>query len=126
MGGSAGHVSQALAKRFPNLKFVVQDFKETVEASAKVLPEEFKGRITYEPYDFFKGVNPQQADVYMMRHICHCWPDKYMIKILQNIVPSMGPNAKIVVVETIVLPPGEYGYLEERWARYEFLMIGCG
>lgn len=116
VGGSAGHVSQSLAKRFPDLKFIVQDFRETVEANEKTLPAEFKGRISYQLHDFFKP-QPVRADVYMMRHICHCWPDKYLIKILQQTVPAMDPNAKIVVVETVVLLPGEYGFLEERWAR---------
>lgn len=30
----------------------------------------------------------------------------------------MDPHAKIVVVETVVLLPGQYGFLEEVWARY--------
>ena len=59
----------------------------------------------------------------MMRHICHCWPDKYLIKILQQTVPAMDRDAKIVVVETVVLFPGEYGFLEERWARYVDLIF---
>ena len=42
-----------------------------------------------------------------------------MIQILQQTVPAMDPDAKIIVVETVVLPPGQYGFLEERWARYE-------
>ncbi|KAI4159295.1 MAG: hypothetical protein LQ342_006699 [Letrouitia transgressa] len=117
MGGSAGHVSMALAKRFPQLKFVVQDFKETVTASEAALPAEFRDRISYQAHDFFKPQPLNGAAVYMMRHICHCWPDKHLIKILQQNVPAMGPDSKIVVVETIVLPPGEYSYLEERWAR---------
>ena len=106
----------ALAQRFPNLKFIVQDFKETVQASEKTLPAEFKGRISYQAHDFFEP-QPVKADIYMMRHICHCWPEKYLIKLLQQTMQAMGANSKIVVVETIVLPPGQYDFLEERWAR---------
>ncbi|KAI4211975.1 MAG: hypothetical protein LQ351_005315 [Letrouitia transgressa] len=125
MGGSAGHVSMALAKRFPQLNFVVQDFKETVTASEAALPAEFRDRISYQAHDFFKPQPLNGAAVYMMRHICHCWPDKHLIKILQQTVPAMGPDSKVLVVETIVLPPGEYSYLEERWARYEKFLICC-
>ena len=117
MGGSAGHVSIALARRLPNLNFVVQDFKETVEAAEKTLPAEFKGRVSFQAHDFFNP-QPVRAEVYMMRHICHCWPDKYLIKILQQTVLTMDPGSRIIVVETVVLPPGQYGFLEERWARY--------
>ena len=117
MGGSAGHVSMSLSKKFPDLKFIVQDFKETVEANEKTLPADFQGKISYQAHDFFNPQVAHGADVYMMRHICHCWPDKYLIKILKGIVPAMAPRSKIVVVETIVLPPGHYDWLEERWAR---------
>ncbi len=105
MRGSAGHVSVALARRFPNLNFVVQDFKETVEASEKTLPAEFKGRVSFQAHDFFNP-QPVRAEIYMMRHICHCWPDRYLIKILQQTVLAMEPGSRIIVVETIVLAPG--------------------
>ena len=39
----------------------------------------------------------------MMRHICHCWPEKYLIKIFQQTVLAMDPDSRIVV-ETVVLP----------------------
>ena len=82
MGGSTGLVGIALARRFPNLNFVVQDFKETVEASEKTLPAGFKGRVSFQPHDFFNS-QPECAEVYMMQHVCHCWPDKDLIQILQ-------------------------------------------
>ena len=52
MGGSASHVSIALARRFPNQNSVDQDLKETVEASEKTLPAELKGRVSFQAHDF--------------------------------------------------------------------------
>ena len=103
--------------RFPDLNFVVQDFKVTVEASEEILLAGFKGRGLFQAYDFF-NLQPVCAEVYMMRHICDCWRDIYLIKIFQQTVLAMDPDSRIIVVETVVLPPGQYGFLEERWARY--------
>ena len=112
MGGSAGHVSIALARRFPNSNFVAQDFKETVEASEKTLPAEIKGMVSFQAHNSFNP-QPECAEVYMMRHICHCWPDKYLIQILQQTALAMDPDSRMIVVETVVLPPGQYVFLEE-------------
>ena len=117
MGGSAGHVSIALARRFPNLNFVIQDFQETVEATEKTLPGEFKARVSFQAHVFFSP-QPVRAEVYMMRHICHCWPDNNLIKILQQTVLAMDPGSRIIVVETVDIPPEQYCFLEERWLTY--------
>ena len=117
MGGSAGHVSIALARRFPNSNFVAQDFKETVEASEKILPAEFKGRISFQAHNSFNP-QPECAEVYMMQHVCHCWSDKDLIQILQQTALAMNPTSTSIVVETVVLPPAQYVFLEERRPRY--------
>lgn len=117
VGGSAGHVSIEIAKKFPNLSFVVQDFPHTVHQAEKTLPTELKGRVSYMPHDFFEP-QPVHGRAFLMRHICHDWSDKYSIKILQRIVPAMGADSKIIIVENVVLPPGQYSFLEEKWTRY--------
>ncbi|KAI4213304.1 MAG: hypothetical protein LQ351_004045 [Letrouitia transgressa] len=122
VGGSAGHLSMALAKKFPKLKFIIQDMKETVEENRRNLPAEFQDRISYEIHDFFTP-QPIKADIYLMRHIVHSWPDKWVIKLLKETAVAMEPNSKIIIVETIVLPGGQYDYLEERWARKMDLLM---
>ncbi len=97
---------------------MVQDFPHTVQQAETTLPTEFKGRVSYMPHDFFKP-QPVRGRAFLMRHICHDWSDKYSIKILQQIVPAMDADSKIVMVENVVLPPGQYSFLEEKWTRYE-------
>ena len=107
----------ALAKKFLKLKFIVQDMKETVEENQKTLPAEFKDRISYQVHDCFTP-QPVEADVYMMRHMAHSWPNKWCIKLLAETAVAMKPGSRMIIIETVVLPPGQYDYLEERWARY--------
>ncbi|CAN9235853.1 unnamed protein product [Alternaria alternata] len=72
LGGSAGHDDAVLATKFPNLKIVVQD-----------LPE------------------PVQADIYMLKWILHDWPDVESVKILQALRPALRPGARVLFIDYV-------------------------
>ncbi|KAI1440411.1 S-adenosyl-L-methionine-dependent methyltransferase [Annulohypoxylon stygium] len=101
VGGSHGVMSIALVKKFPNIKCIVQDFPVNVEEGAAKLPAEFKDKITFMPYNFFEE-QKVVGDVYYFRNIFHNWADKYCIKILQNLIPSLKPGAKILIHDRIM------------------------
>lgn len=100
-----GHCSIAIAKRFPSLKFVVQDFPALQPAFEKHLPAELKDRITFQPHDFF---TPQtlKADVYFLRFILHDYSDPYATKILKNLVPALSKGSRLIICEIVLPPPG--------------------
>ncbi|OTA92758.1 hypothetical protein M434DRAFT_31515 [Hypoxylon sp. CO27-5] len=89
VGGSHGSVAIGIAKKFPNIKCVVQDLPGTVAEGASRLPAELQDR-------------PVKADVYYFRSIFHNWADKYCIKILQNLVPAMRSGARVIINERIL------------------------
>jgi hypothetical protein len=70
------------------------------------LPSELSPRVELEAHDFFTPQSIKHADVYMLRLILHNYPDKYSIKILQNLVPALKNGARILVVEG-VMPPAK-------------------
>lgn len=43
------------------------------------------------------------AHYYYLRSICHDWDDESAVKILQNIIPAMAPDSKVLIDE-MVLP----------------------
>ena len=101
IGGSDGHVSISLAQAYPDLRFIVQDTREVVEAAATRTPAEIGGdRLRFEPHDFF---TPQtvRADAYLFRWVFHDWPDGYIIKILKHLIPALKIGARIIVNESI-------------------------
>jgi hypothetical protein len=51
IGGSHGFICIELAKKFSNLKFVVQDLQRTID-SAPVLDGELKERVSFMVHDF--------------------------------------------------------------------------
>ncbi|KAI1455318.1 S-adenosyl-L-methionine-dependent methyltransferase [Annulohypoxylon moriforme] len=96
VGGSHGSMSISLAKRFPNMKCIVQDFPVNVQEGAARLPPELKDRVTFMPYNFFTE-QTVVGDVYYFRCIFHNWADKYCIKILRNLIPVLRPGTKIII-----------------------------
>ncbi|KAK9775323.1 putative O-methyltransferase domain-containing protein [Seiridium cardinale] len=121
VGGSAGHVSVALARAFPGLRAIVQDRVEVVQRAraenAPGLIEEGLG-VTFEIHDFFtpQPVRPQgwedqgRGDVYLLRQILHDWGDEEAIKILRHLASALersGPDARLIVMDTVLPLPGQ-------------------
>ena len=116
IGGSHGDVMIAIAKAFPSLKFVVQDLPSTIDAHPS-LPKELSDRITFMAHDFFTEQPVKNADVYFFRWIFHNWPDKYCLRILQNLVPALKPGARIFINEWCLPEPNTASNRLERRIR---------
>jgi 6-hydroxytryprostatin B O-methyltransferase len=107
----------------------VQDYKHTVEQGRDQLPACLLDRISFQAHDIFDPQPATAADVYILRHICHNWSDPQASTILRNLVPAMKPTSRILLVETVVVPPrgierslssspsGAMSALQERYMR---------
>lgn len=117
VGGSHGFVPVALAKRFPDLRFVVQDLPKTVADGPAHIPPEFADRIEFQAHDFFTEQPVHGADVYFFRWIFHNWSDKYCEKMLKCLIPALKPGARILVNENILPNPGSENPWDEKIIR---------
>ncbi|KAL2756633.1 hypothetical protein ACRALDRAFT_1080807 [Sodiomyces alcalophilus JCM 7366] len=116
MGGGRGHVAMALAKRFDNLTFLIQDIPQIVEGAAADVPDELKGRIEFLPHDIF-APQTAEADVYYLRWILHNWSDKYCRAILTSLIPALRKGARVVVQDTCMPEPGAIALWREKDLR---------
>lgn len=113
LGGSQGYVSITLAKRFPDLTFVVQDdMEQVVEGAAANLPADLTTRVQFMAHDLF---NPQTvvADVYFLRWDLHNWSNKYCALILKAQIPALKPGATILIQEFCMPNRGEAALCKE-------------
>lgn len=118
VGGSFGHCSYAIAATAPDLSFVVQDLDEVVQAAKTgQVKDQKEEKIKFEAHDFFEPQPIKNADVYLLRFICHDHSDKYAAKILANIVSTMGPTSRILIMDGVMPPPGTLSRAEERKLR---------
>lgn len=74
-------------------------------------------KLRFEAHDFFSPQPVSGADVYLLRFMCHDYSDKYAAKILQGLVPALGPKSRILLFDGIMPAPGTVNKLEERKAR---------
>ncbi|KAF2430151.1 S-adenosyl-L-methionine-dependent methyltransferase [Tothia fuscella] len=114
VGGSIGHVSVAVASKFPSIKCIVQDFAALEPRFKESLPANMGDRVTFQAHDFFNEQPVKGANAYLFKHIFHNWSDKYRIRILRNIIPAMKKESSIVIVDTVVPPRGVVITVEER------------
>jgi hypothetical protein len=105
VGGSHGEVMIALAKKFPNFRLVVQDLPSTIEAAAQQLEPSLEGRVVYTAHDFFTPQPVQHADVFFFRWIFHNWPEKYCLRIIQNLLPALKRGTRIIINEWLLPEP---------------------
>ncbi|KAI1428593.1 S-adenosyl-L-methionine-dependent methyltransferase [Xylaria sp. FL1777] len=131
VGGSTGHASLALARAFPGIKAVVQDRAEVLERArdqeaSNISKEGLK--IEFQPCDFFRAQPPRppgytdegKGDVYFLRQILHDWGDADSIVILRHIATALersGPHGRLVVMDTVLPPPGVGSRTEEALVR---------
>ncbi|KAK0623669.1 O-methyltransferase-domain-containing protein [Immersiella caudata] len=101
VGGGAGHISAAISREHPHLRFQVQDIADLQEASTSLAKHQgVSDRVSFTPHNFFDAQPAQGAAVYFLR-ILHGWSDVYCRRILKPITDAMGPNSRIVISDII-------------------------
>jgi O-methyltransferase domain len=98
VGGGNGTLLKQLLDVQPGLTGIVFDLPETVRDEA-ALGE----RITFVEGSFFERV--PEGDAYILSTILHDWDDESATAILQTIRKTAPPDARLLVIETI-LPEG--------------------
>ncbi|GFF57844.1 LOW QUALITY PROTEIN: sterigmatocystin 8-O-methyltransferase [Aspergillus udagawae] len=118
IGGLQGHLSVGLAKKYPALRFVIQDTQEACEHAQESLPTELSQRIQFEHHDLFQPQSTRRGKVvYLLRSILHDWSDKYAAQILRAICLAMKPDDRLIVCEKILPETGTVGTFAGRFPR---------
>jgi len=122
-GGNQGHFAIALASKFSNLDLVVQDMAQMLGNEA-ALPEELKGRITFEAHELFA---PQtvKADAVYFRWTLRNWADKYALMALKAQVPGLKAGGKIIIEDVILPEPGKPPFWKHKGARANDLSLAA-
>ncbi|KAL2863146.1 O-methyltransferase-domain-containing protein [Aspergillus lucknowensis] len=138
VGGSTGHASIALARKFPELRFIVEDLPDVVAGGPAYLESQSQSqedadlasRITYQRHDFFE---PQpamagDADVYLLRMILHDWGFDDCVRILSRLVEALRESkkrdgARILIMDSVLPEPGSVPTSRERLLRVRDLTM---
>ncbi|KAI9659913.1 MAG: hypothetical protein M1821_001265 [Bathelium mastoideum] len=128
VGGSTCSSTVALANAFPDLKFVTEDLPNTIAGATKLLsaqPDAISQRISTREYDFFTPQPIQDGDIYLFRMILHDWKDAECLAILRNQLKPLKskPSARVLIMDTVLPPPGSISSVEEALLRVRDLAM---
>ncbi|KAJ6574821.1 O-methyltransferase-domain-containing protein [Mycena capillaripes] len=108
VGGGLATSAVPIAKAIPQVKIIVQDLPNVIEHSRKLLSKNHpellnSGRIELQEHDFFTPQLPlMNASVFMLKQVLHDWSDDHCAKILQYLRDSAMPDAKLLIVDTVL------------------------
>ncbi|KAM0256726.1 hypothetical protein ACHAQJ_004793 [Trichoderma viride] len=126
IGGSHGFVSTALAEKWKDIKFIVQDRQETIESAPKPISEDatVAERLSLQIHDFFTEQPVKGADVYYFRWIFHNYSAPLAVKILQNLIPALKPGSRIVINDYCIREPGSETLWDDKLLRSLDMIMG--
>ncbi len=103
LGGGGGALIDAVLTQYTGVKGMLVDRPEAIEAARPRFESgALSSRCTLIGADLSVAV-PAGADVYMLKHVLHGFPDDGAINILRNCSDVLGPNGRVLVIE-FVLP----------------------
>jgi hypothetical protein len=107
VGGGTGAVLAAVLAAHADIRGILFDQPHVIANADVVLRAAgVADRATAVPGDFFDVV-PAGADAYLLVRILHDWPDAEALRIVRNVHAAMGPDATLVIVDSVLGPPNE-------------------
>ena len=117
IGGGIGSQLEAILETNPGTSGVLFDLPDVVAEA----PDH--SRIERAGGDFFEAI-PVEADVYVLRWVLHDWSDEECLRVLANVRKAMGPDARLMIVESIV-PKGP-GFDLGKWMDLNMMVMATG
>ncbi|KAJ7202626.1 O-methyltransferase [Mycena pura] len=107
VGGGIGHLSLTIAKKYPQLRVVLQDLGPPIEISKNYWRETFPAhleanKVEFQVHDFFTSQPVKDAAIFLLRYILHDWNDAQAIIILGHLRAAAQPTTRLVILEKII------------------------
>ncbi|KJA18250.1 hypothetical protein HYPSUDRAFT_145199 [Hypholoma sublateritium FD-334 SS-4] len=107
VGGGLGAPSMILAKAFPGLRIIIQDRQPVVQQAqvywTKTYPSALDSdRVSFMAHNFFSPQPVQNPSVFLVRTICHDWPDELVVEILSNLRSAASGSTRLIVADYVI------------------------
>lgn len=107
IAGGQGLLLASVLKKYPKMKGILFDLPHVIEGAKDFLKSQnLLDRCQLIAGSFFEEV-PKGGDAYMLKYIIHDWNDIENLKILKNCHQAMSWEAKLLVIEQVILPGNE-------------------
>lgn len=122
VGGGRGLSLLAVRAAYPDLQgpLILQDQAEVLD----VIGESDLPNVIKMPHDFFAPNPVKNAQVYWIRRVFHDWQDSEARKILEGIIPAMGPDSRILISDMLIPEPVCAEDRDALWLDLMMMTIG--
>lgn len=108
VGGGAGHLVAGVLDRYPDVRGIVFDRPEVVDAlpaQVGARRDDVARRLAYAAGDMFEEV--PAADAYVLKLILHNWDDAACATILRNVCARLERGGRVIAIDTVLPPLGD-------------------
>jgi hypothetical protein len=120
VGGGHGALLAAILEANPRLEGAVFDLPHARAGALELFAERgLQARASYVVGDVFAGP-PPAADAYVLKSVIHDWDDERSLRILARCREAMGPEARLLLVESPA-PTGAGNPLQEWFLTFSDL-----
>lgn len=108
VAGGFGHACFAIAQRYPNVRFIVQDHPTVIEKAKTATPADLDARLTFQERDILSSDLSIPADwqhlprCFLLKLILHDWSDEHCHRIIRPLVDNIRSQDKIIVIDTVL------------------------
>ncbi|WP_342374056.1 acetylserotonin O-methyltransferase [Myxococcus stipitatus] len=105
LGGGTGTLLAHILQAHPGMKGALFELPHVHDGAVARMAELGLGsRTKVVAGDFFETI-PSGHDLYILSQILHDWDDERCVQLLTNVRAAMGPDSKLLIVETVL--PGD-------------------
>ncbi|KAG8450574.1 hypothetical protein GDO86_003010 [Hymenochirus boettgeri] len=98
LGGCSGTLARELSSKYPESHIFVYDLPAVVEVVKKYADN---NHVHFEQGNFFEDPLPD-ADLYVLAHIIHDWPEDKCLHLLKKVFTTCKPGGGVLIVEAVL------------------------
>ena len=124
VGTGYGPLTIAVLEKYPEVRGVVFDVPEVIDAAPTRLPvinDAVARRLSYAPGDMFKGVPP--ADAYVLKLILHDWDDESCATILANVCARLECGGRVIAIDNVMPPLGDVSDVPQKLLDVNMMLL---
>jgi O-methyltransferase domain/Dimerisation domain len=107
IAGGHGLLLATILARNPQLQGTLYEVPHVLEGARSGPLKPVMDRCTLASGDMFCSI-PAGADVYIMKHIIHDWPDDRCVQLLKACREGVRPGGKLLVVDCVIQPGNDF------------------
>lgn len=124
VGAGFGHLVIAVLGKYLDVRGVVFDLPEVVDAAPVQVPvrsDAIARRLTYVRGNMFESVPP--ADAYVLKLILHDWDDASCAAILRNVCERLEPGGRVIAIDAVLPPLGDVSDVPSKLLDINMMML---